>query len=538
MGSGGPHILRLCSDAEYSPDSHNDIQISLPVLLEAEDPARFALLRTWLRWCDESHNCNKHNAKSKAALPTRLLYLGDLDPDVLRLYSPKEDDNIKYFALSHCWGKITENNKRQFCTTDDNINSRLKGFSLSELPKTFRDAIRVTRELGIHYLWIDSLCIIQWNQKDWEYEAERMEGVFASAYCTIAATSALDSNAGFLKRNVNNEYVLVQDALGRRFYICADTDDSNNHVDIDDFDDHVEKAPLNTRAWVMQERILSRRTIHFSDKQMYWECGEGVYCETLTRLKSSFRKIYFMLDPNFPDRLLESGDQRTIEFIQFLSEAYSKRDLTQETDRCVAISGLEARIASAIGCRSRYGIFEQHLHRNLLWQRSDGEKAKRIGYETGIVPSWSWMAYDGGIQFMEIPFGDVYWNKQLRFNKEHKQVFSNIFKRKGIYALVTDVGVFQNCSLEQRDISYAVLDSSKAERGRIWYDIESSGNLHTEWCVVVGRNSHKDEHGLRNEKYYILVVRLTSLDGEYTRVGVGWVQSGYVIRQRLNVRVV
>jgi hypothetical protein len=192
---------------------------------------------------------------------------------------------MEYIVLSHCWGKLTEERKREFCTTDDNIKARLEGFSLSTLPKTFRDAVQVTRELGIRYIWIDSLCIIQWNRKDWEHEANRMEGVFASAYCTIAATSAVDSESGFLKRNVSSECVHVLDASSRRFYICADTDDFGSYIDIDDFDNHVESAPLNTRAWVMQERILSRRTIHFSDKQIYWECGEGVYCETLTTLE-------------------------------------------------------------------------------------------------------------------------------------------------------------------------------------------------------------------------------------------------------------
>jgi hypothetical protein len=209
-------------------------------------------------------------------LPSRLLDVGNPDLDILRLFCPKKKEVVEYAALSHCWGQPTNENKRQFCTTDDNIKQRLKGFTFSELPKTFRDAIRVTRELGIQYLWIDSLCIIQENQKDWEHEAKRMEGVYASAYCTIAATSAVDSNAGFLERNVSNKYVHVQDASGRRFYVCTD---------IDDFDNDVEGAHLNKRAWVMQERVLSRRTIHFTANQVYFECGEGIYCENFTLLE-------------------------------------------------------------------------------------------------------------------------------------------------------------------------------------------------------------------------------------------------------------
>ena len=264
-------------------DPDNDIQISFPVLPEAESPTQFALLRAWLCWCNESHDCNKHYIESNTELPTRLLYVGDPDdpdynPNVLRLNYNTEINGGKYIALSHCWGELPIEDKKQFCTTQGNIVQRLRGFSISDLPKTFQDAVKVTRELRVLYLWIDSLCIIQYedNEEDWKLECGRMEKAFSLAYCTIAATSAVHSKAGFLKRNVSTEYVLVQDASGRRFYICTG---------MDDFDNDVEKARLNTRAWVMQERVLSRRTIHFSNNQTYWECGEGVYCENLTRLK-------------------------------------------------------------------------------------------------------------------------------------------------------------------------------------------------------------------------------------------------------------
>lgn len=107
-------------------------------------------------------------------------------------------------------------------------------------------------------------------------------------------------------------------------------------------------------------------------------------------------------------RLLYLGHRRIIEFIRFLIEDYSKRDITHQTDRYVAMSGLQAGIARAIGCEGRYGTLQKYFHRNLLWQASD-VKLEKIEYETLHVPSWSWMAYTGGIRFLneEIPFGRV-----------------------------------------------------------------------------------------------------------------------------------
>jgi hypothetical protein len=209
-------------------------------------------------------------------MPSRLLDVGPADTDTLRLFCSNKHKTLKYVALSHCWGVLTEAEKRQFCTTEENIKARQNGFDVSELPKTFRDAVRVTQNLGIQYLWIDSLCIIQGNQEDWEFEAKRMQEVYVGAYCTIAATSAVDSKAGFLHRSVRSEYLHIQDTSGRQFYACTEVDNFNNDV---------EKASLNRRAWVLQERVLSRRTIHFSANQVYFECGDGVCCESFTTLQ-------------------------------------------------------------------------------------------------------------------------------------------------------------------------------------------------------------------------------------------------------------
>jgi hypothetical protein len=263
--------------------SKRSIPVGLPILPESDNSYRAALLRAWLDWCDKSHNCNNCQDEYETPVPTRILFVGDpkdsgYDPSSVRLVLASEASEQKYVALSHCWGNLSHDEKRAYCTTQDNIAQRRSRFEVSDLPKTFQDAVQVTRELGVLYLWIDSLCIIQYgdNGEDWKAQSGQMESVFSASYCVVAATSAVDSNAGFLERDVSTEYVYVQNSSGERFYVSTD---------IDDFDEDVGKAQLNDRAWVMQEGVLARRTIHFSANQMYWECGEGVYCENLTRLE-------------------------------------------------------------------------------------------------------------------------------------------------------------------------------------------------------------------------------------------------------------
>jgi hypothetical protein len=232
------------------------------------------LLREWLRVCDREHRgCH---SRDNGVLPTRVLDVGD---NSLRLYCTKQDEREDYIALSHCWGQLSLEKRERSCTYLRNIDTRRERIDIDELPKTFQDAIRVTRQLDKRYLWIDSLCIIQDDANDWESESKIMETVFNMAYCTLAASSAKDSTEGFLgprSDGQGRQYVKIPNSSDSPLYVCEA---------IDDFHHDVEEGILNQRGWVLQERALSRRTIHFTATQTYWECGLGVRCETLTLMK-------------------------------------------------------------------------------------------------------------------------------------------------------------------------------------------------------------------------------------------------------------
>lgn len=156
-----------------------------------------------------------------------------------------------------------------------------------------------------------------------------------------------------------------------------------------------------------------------------------------------------------------------MEFIYFLFQDYLKRRLLERTNRAIIIFRLETRITKALISEKRYSIFRKYLYRNLLQQRSVNQKTDRIKYKTQTVLLWLQMVYNRGIQFIDIPFSKVNQIYNLQFNKK----YNYIFNKKGKYILITNIGSFQNCSLEEKGIYYAILDFSKTKRGQIQYDI-------------------------------------------------------------------
>jgi len=143
--------------------------------------------------------------KSKYSLPTRLVDVGPPDGSrmpFLQVNMPNKSG--KWVALSHCWG-IGDH----FTTTSSNLLSRQQSIELDDPPLTFRDAIAVTRRLEYQYIWIDSLCIIQGDKRDWALEAGCMQSYYKHAVLTIAVDSAAGDNEGFLDRLRTEQYVAV-----------------------------------------------------------------------------------------------------------------------------------------------------------------------------------------------------------------------------------------------------------------------------------------------------------------------------------------
>ncbi|KAG7046366.1 HET-domain-containing protein [Colletotrichum scovillei] len=472
-------------------------QMGMPVLPAAGSQAHIAALSTWIRVCDGTHDCIR--VSDTTSLPTRVIDVGSKGAEHCRLLCADrgQTKSGKYLALSHRWG--SPNQHRKFCTLKENLESFKEEIKLTELPQTFQDAINITRNLGIGYLWIDSLCIVQDDPEDWKMESLLMEQVYSSAYVTLAASCASGTEDGFLKPRPRRQCVTLASDRGS-YYICES---------IDDFGRDVEHGELNKRAWILQERALSRRTIYFSEKQTYWECGRGVRCETMTKMRN--RKASFLGDSDFPHSIDTYVRGMKIELYQDLYQKYSGLALSSIGDRPVAIRGLEARLIRTFGTVGSHGVFDIFFHRCLLWKKAN-HSLDRIDSELlrGVhVPSWSWMAYAGEIKYLNVPFNKYSWDADIisPFSNWSSQSMKERSENEAACEIKAPVWDF-------RDAGSLKLELDNPDRGL--------SNLK---CVIVARK--KDLQGDPQQSHYVIVVHSVAIDGlcgVYERVGVAEVR--------------
>lgn len=311
----------------------------------------------------------------------------------------------KYITLSHRWGSTDI-----FKATKSTIAKLQVGIEVDKLPRTFIEAFTVCRKLGYRYIWIDSLCILQDDDVDWRAEASLMGKNYANADLNISATGAKDSDSGlFMQREANlvTPIKVIISEPGSPF-----NPGSYYILDPQLWSAGVSEAPINSRGWVFQERLLARRVLHFGQDQLYFECRQKDACESFplglpTTPTYTFRALgavpnghFKSLDPMIDGRRarkeMAGGRQCVDESLNpyflwaELVQTYSGLQLTKATDKLIAVSGL-AKWLQTVLSDDQYlaGLWRRHLPYHLLWS-----KRKHLRHGTNSLdycaPSWSW----------------------------------------------------------------------------------------------------------------------------------------------------
>ncbi|KAF2262151.1 HET-domain-containing protein, partial [Lojkania enalia] len=368
--------------------------------------------------------CNRYHPRCT------VLELPELPKRVLDLHG-REQDNIKllelngvyapYVALSYCWGADSEGMLK---TTTASLREHQRGIPWDAFPKTFQDAIRICFALKIRYLWIDALSIVQDDEEDWEIESSKMASIYSNSRLTIAATSSADNKGGlFNKRwtsllNTSGESVRVPRnsvalefgplvfRLQMRLHLAHD-----RFINMNNARNHNADAPLMTRAWAFQERLLPSRTLHVHAEELVWECKTDLRCECgrlddpsikeaeaiseeavsvpyysrIDEWGETLKSLFAVVDvPGAPEEKL------AYIWIDLVSE-FSRLDLTYESDRLPALSGLAAKFMNTALGDYVAGMWIGALSQQLLYETLiPPEAAAQDGSYRPQAPSWSW----------------------------------------------------------------------------------------------------------------------------------------------------
>jgi hypothetical protein len=316
----------------------------------------------------------------------------------VRVVEPREQDKIegRYVTLSHCWGTEV------FYHLEKSTLSRFEeGVGLEELPKTFQHAVDFTCRLGIRYIWIDSLCILQDSVEDWLFESAQMDQVYNNSFCNISATAADNSSKGLYAERLSTQ-IWLDDIDIRTVGFPGRQDETSKCTvfDLSFWEHSVDDAPVNKRGWVLQERLLSPRVLHFCHDQIAWECWEQDHMESHTdglpmlqfmsgtivdgsRLKGmvpridgkALREARFAITKDVDlDRQMINAIPSVYcyELWKRVVEVYSKKRLTKPSDKLMALAGIAKLMSRRVfkWKDEEYisGMWRKHFESQLLWR--------------------------------------------------------------------------------------------------------------------------------------------------------------------------
>jgi hypothetical protein len=377
-----------------------------------------AKARSWLEACARSDNTYYEDSESHSIssdsqdlgeryhapcthystleyVPTRLLDLRNITSGTWRICVPSEDSTsvVAYATISYCWGAMPFLKLTQQLLPDFRA-----GQPVSQLPQVFQDAIMVTKHLGLQYIWIDALCIIQDSEEDFKNEAAKMAEVYSNTVINIIAAACQSPFESLFKaRDLRSCHV-------GRFWPSWDTTDSffatlhsvDSIMEIESIKRDFENASTSRRGWILQERILPSRRLYFFRTQLYYVCRSSEACEVFPDVVPDRLKSY----SETHDLPLPSQQQSPFHNWNFLAEEYSKCSLTYPGDKIIALSGLVRAFQIATGDDYVAGLWKSQLPWTLGWSGSAYSHRRRSALD--IAPTWSWLSIEG-----EINLGDT-----------------------------------------------------------------------------------------------------------------------------------
>lgn len=359
----------------------------IPTLLDVSKCTR--IIQHWLSICETNH---RSCSSTSSILPKRVIDLSGYQARILESNDLPARER-RYITLSHCWGNDTDLLPK---TTTYNYHERKREIPEEELSPLFQDVLAIARALNCAFVWIDSLCIIQNDQEDWKEQSYQMSDIYSNAFLNISATANCDGSRGlFFDREHPIEGWITGQAPAapmEGYYLGAGIAVRPlalfDHKYLSDaVNMRHQLAPLLDRGWAFQERVLSRRSIHFCASELIWECNSCTDSEGGGR----GRNMVFEKPLKLQYSTVLSGSRSQQETMNFWHEAmtyYSCAELSFASDWPLALAGVASRIQAVVGGRYLAGIWSVDMPMGLLWCGYALDPSPEM-MSFGKAPSWS-----------------------------------------------------------------------------------------------------------------------------------------------------
>lgn len=402
----------------------------------------------WLQECEANHSTCA--SISNTALPARLLDVQAMDDKGtlgLRLFETVNGQQYRYICLSHRWGPTTMKTRN----TTKTLGYLKEFIDFHQLPANFRRAISLTRELGVQFLWIDSMCIIQEGDggQDWNIESSKMADIYRGASLTILMAwdddddifTTPDPNAldKCLRLTDQRESTLF---IGTRDY---DQKIGGSFAHIGEFKSN---NSVFTRGWIYQERLLSTKLVTCHREEFTFQCLENDTCEcgspnTTPHPQTEDQKKIIRNKTTHRQHLAGQISRSNFNQKRFQNRwheivvAYMSLNLTMHEDILSAIAGCARALGVFEGQEYIAGLWKATFSRNLMWYNVEPPKQTKPRPNIWTAPTWSWasmqsgqnIGYFNGDSGHDINMIEFFPNRaieELRYEKSGKDSFGRL----------------------------------------------------------------------------------------------------------------
>lgn len=335
----------------------------------------------WDNDCTSNHACYSSTSFS----PPFLVEVKQTDHrQVVRVVKMASQVGVKYTALSY----VPEAELSDYW--EGIFAFKVGEIPLDTLPRIFREAVYTTQVLGVLYLWVDRICIPE-SSNMWGRNSENVAAVFENAYLTISATGSKRMSDGLFFPRPQRQFTEIpyrRPGLADATVIASPVALPTEVIRRDQIE--MRDEPISQDIWSFQERVLSRRILHFASNQTYFECLHHFVSEDGLLLRSRYHTtIESCSNGAEPYRKKAIVDTPYSRWCSILHD-FGRRQPQNRNDKLLALAAIAKRYSSITQDEYVAGHWRRSLLESLAWRTT------RPGRRADVsIPSWSVLSIDG-----------------------------------------------------------------------------------------------------------------------------------------------